>query len=60
MVRHVMPLLAIVAQEQLVRDLQNFLARTVRALVRLGSGHETLIVVILILLLIIYLYLQKA
>lgn len=48
------------AQEQLVADLQNFLARVARGLVRLGSGNETLIITILILLLIMYLYLRKA
>lgn len=51
---------ATVAQEALVSDLQNFLARVARNLVRLGRGHETLIIVILILLLVMYLYLRKA
>lgn len=54
------PAATAVAQEALVSDLQNFLARVVRNLVRLGRGNETLIIVILILLLVIYLYLRKA
>lgn len=53
-------LLAAVAQEALVADLQNFLARTARAIVRLTNGHETLLIVILIMLVLIYLYLRKA
>ncbi|MFW6089542.1 MAG: hypothetical protein ACODAB_07305 [Gemmatimonadota bacterium] len=51
---------AAVSQEALVADLQNFLARVARNLVRLASGHETLIIVIFIMLILIYLYLQKA
>ena len=51
---------ATAAQDALVSDLQNFLARVARSLVRLGRGNETLIVVVLILLLVIYLYLRKA
>jgi len=51
---------AAVSQEALVADLQNFLARLARNLVRLASGHETLLIVIVIMLILIYLYLQKA
>lgn len=51
---------AAVTQEALVADLQNFLARVARNLVRLASGHETLLIVIFIMLILIYLYLQKA
>lgn len=51
---------AAVPQEALVADLQNFLARVARNLVRLASGHETLLIVIFIMLILIYLYLQKA
>lgn len=51
---------AAVSQEALVADLQNFLARVARNLVRLASGHETLLIVIFIMLILIYLYLQKA
>lgn len=64
MLKLMIPMLAspatAVAQEALVSDLQNFLARVARTLVRLGRGHETLIIVIFILLLVIYLYLRKA
>lgn len=60
MIDHVAPVAAAVVQEALVRDLQNFLARVARNLVRLASGHETLLIVIFILLLLIYLYLRKA
>lgn len=59
MIRYYPMLLAATAQEALVADLQNFLARLARNLVRLGRGHETLIVVILIMLVLIYLYLRK-
>lgn len=51
---------AAVSQEALVADLQNFLARVARNIVRLSSGHETLLIVIFIMLILIYLYLQKA
>lgn len=51
---------AAVSQQGLVADLQNFLARVARNLVRLASGHETLLIVIFIMLILIYLYLQKA
>ena len=64
MLKLLLPMLAsapaTAAQDALVSDLQNFLARVARNLVRLGRGHETLIIVILILLLVIYLYLRKA
>lgn len=60
MVNGILLAMAAVTQEQLVGDMQNFLARVVRNVVRLANGHETLIIVILILLLVIYLYLQKA
>lgn len=64
MLKLLMPALAaapsVAVQDALVSDLQNFLARVVRNLVRLGRGNETLIVVVLILLLVIYLYLRKA
>ncbi|MGD8494991.1 MAG: hypothetical protein PVF05_02305 [Gemmatimonadales bacterium] len=52
-------LLATVAQEALVAELQNFLARTARAIVRLTNGHETLLIVILIMLVLMYVYLRK-
>ncbi|HSM09180.1 MAG TPA: hypothetical protein VLA33_09215 [Gemmatimonadota bacterium] len=51
---------AAVSQEALVADLQNFLARVARNIVRLSSGHETLLIVIFVMLILIYLYLQKA
>lgn len=51
---------AAVSQEALVADLQNFLARVARNIVRLSSGHETLLIVIFMMLILIYLYLQKA
>lgn len=60
MIDHAAPVVAAVVQEALVRDLQNFLGRVARTLVRLASGHETLLIVIFILLLLIYLYLRKA
>jgi len=59
MIRYYPMLLAATAQEALVSDLQNFLARAARNVVRLARGHETLIVVILIMLLLIYLYIRK-
>lgn len=59
MIRYYPMLLAATAQDALVADLQNFLARVARNLVRLGRGHETLLVVILIMLLLIYLYIRK-
>lgn len=51
---------SVLAQEELVGDLQNFLARVARNVVRLSNGHETLIVTILVLLLVMYLYIRKA
>lgn len=51
---------AAVPQEAFVADLQNFLAQVARNIVRLASGHETLLIVIFIMLILIYLYLQKA
>lgn len=52
--------LAAVAQDALVSDLQNFLARVARNVHRLASGHETLIIIVLIMLVLIYLYVRKA
>ena len=60
MIRVYSMLLAVSAQEKLVADLQNFLARTARGIARLTHGHGTLIIVIMIMLLLIYLYLRKA
>lgn len=60
MLGHLTLAIAAVTQEALVADLQNFLARLARNLVRLASGHETLLLVIFIMLILIYLYLQKA
>ena len=60
MIGHLTLAVAAVTQDALVADLQNFLARVARNIVRLSSGHETLIIVIFIMLILIYLYLQKA
>jgi len=60
MIGHLTLAVAAVTQDALVSDLQNFLARVARNVVRLASGHETLIIVIFIMLILIYLYLQKA
>lgn len=60
MIGHLTLAVAALTQEALVADLQNFLARVARNLVRLASGHETLLIVIFIMLILIYLYLQKA
>ena len=60
MIGHLTLAVAAVTQDALVADLQNFLARVARNLVRLASGHETLLIVIFIMLILIYLYLQKA
>lgn len=59
MIRYYPMLLATAAQEALVADLQNFLARVARNVVRLSHGHETLIIVILVMLGLIYLYIRK-
>jgi hypothetical protein len=60
MIGHLTLAVAAVTQDALVADLQNFLARVARNIVRLSSGHETLLIVIFIMLILIYLYLQKA
>lgn len=60
MIGHLTLAVAAVAQDALVADLQNFLARVARNLVRLSTGHETLIIVIFIMLILMYLYLRKA
>lgn len=60
MLGHLTLSITAVPQEALVADLQNFLARVARNVVRLASGHETLLIVIFIMLILIYLYLQKA
>lgn len=54
------PTLVAVAQQAMVNDIQNFLARVARSLARLTAGHGTLIVTIVIMLILIYLYLRKA
>jgi hypothetical protein len=60
MIGHLTLAVAAVTQDALVADLQNFLARVARNIVRLSSGNETLLIVIFIMLILIYLYLQKA
>jgi hypothetical protein len=60
MIGHLTLAIAALTQEALVADLQNFLARVARNLVRLASGNETLLIVIFVMLILIYLYLQKA
>lgn len=60
MIGHLTLAVAALTQEALVSDLQNFLARLARNIVRLTSGHETLLIVVVIMLILIYLYLQKA
>lgn len=60
MIGRISLVLTTVAQDALVSDLQNFLARVARNVHRLAAGHETLIIIIFILLLLIYLYLRKA
>ncbi len=52
-------LASVMSQDQL-HGLRNVLTNTFRAIDRLVSGHETLILVIFVMLILIYLYIRKA
>ncbi len=52
--------LASVASQEQLDGLRNMMSNAVRAIDRLTSGHETLILVIFVMLVVIFLYIRKA